>query len=82
MTHCGASVMLEGVCCGLPLLTWPLFADQFINEQLALKVLGIGVSAGAKWALNEGGEEKFGVQVRRLEVKVAIEKVNVLVLSS
>ncbi|CAI9104601.1 OLC1v1003307C1 [Oldenlandia corymbosa var. corymbosa] len=47
VTHCGWNSVLEGVCSGLPMVTCPLFADQFFNEKLLTDVLKIGVSAGA-----------------------------------
>jgi hypothetical protein len=37
---------LEVVAAGLPMATWPFFAEQFINEQLIVDVLGIGLSVG------------------------------------
>lgn len=74
LTHCGANGIQEGVCSGVPLMTWPLFSDQFINEQLVVKVLKIGVSVGAKWAVNEGEEDKYGIQVKKEDVRDAIEK--------
>nr|WGG89226.1 glycosyltransferase UGT36 [Helleborus thibetanus] len=46
MTHCGWNSTLEGICAGLPLITWPMFAEQFINEKLLTQVLKIGVSVG------------------------------------
>lgn len=74
LTHCGANGIQEGVCSGVPLVTWPLFSDQFINEQLVVKVLKIGVSVGAKLPVNEGEEDKYGIQVKREDVKAAIDK--------
>ncbi|CAA0807509.1 UDP-glycosyltransferase 73B3 [Striga hermonthica] len=34
MTHCGWNSILEGVCAGVPMVTWPAFAEQFYNEKL------------------------------------------------
>ena len=34
--------MLEGLCSGLPMITWPLLADQVFNEKLVVQVLRIG----------------------------------------
>lgn len=46
MTHCGWNSTLEGITAGLPLITWPLFAEQFSNEKLVVQVLKIGIQAG------------------------------------
>ncbi|KAK3144210.1 hypothetical protein QOZ80_4AG0310100 [Eleusine coracana subsp. coracana] len=46
MTHCGWGSTLEGVAAGVPMATWPLFAEQFINEKLVVDLLGIGVPVG------------------------------------
>ncbi|KAH6767096.1 UDP-glucosyl transferase 73B3 [Perilla frutescens var. hirtella] len=57
VTHCGWNSTLEGVCAGVPMVTWPLFAEQFFNEKLVTEVLRIGVSVGnKKWqrGANEG----------------------------
>ncbi|GAU42924.1 hypothetical protein TSUD_283470 [Trifolium subterraneum] len=48
VTHCGWNTTLESVYMGLPMVTWPLFAEQFYNEKLLVNVLKIGVSIGAK----------------------------------
>ncbi|KAI3847447.1 hypothetical protein MKW92_026931 [Papaver armeniacum] len=50
MTHCGWNSTLEGVSAGVPMITWPLFAEQFHNEKLVTQVLKTGIPAGAgKW---------------------------------
>ena len=33
---------------GVPMVTWPRYADQFFNEKLVVEVLKVGVSIGAK----------------------------------
>nr|KJB36979.1 hypothetical protein B456_006G185400 [Gossypium raimondii] len=61
LTHCG-------ICAGLPMITWPLLADQFMNEKLVVQVLGIGERVGADIAMKWGEEEPYGVMVKREEI--------------
>lgn len=75
LTHCGWNSTLEGVCAGVPMITWPQFAEQFFNEKLVVQVLNIGAGVGAQVVIHWGEEEKFGVKVKREELKNAIEKV-------
>ncbi|KAI3413106.1 Glycosyltransferase [Psidium guajava] len=48
VTHCGWNSVLEGVCAGVPMVTWPMFAEQFYNEKLVTQVLGIGIGVGSE----------------------------------
>ncbi|KAF8379448.1 hypothetical protein HHK36_028884 [Tetracentron sinense] len=42
----------SGVSAGLPMITWPLYAEHFNNEKLVTQVLKIGVEVGVKdWKL-------------------------------
>ncbi|KAL4592105.1 hypothetical protein LXL04_005089 [Taraxacum kok-saghyz] len=75
LSHCGWNSTLESVSAGVPMITWPQFAEQFINEKLVVQVLGIGVSVGVDSVVHVGEEDRFGVKVKREDVKKAIEKV-------
>ncbi|KAL0328360.1 UNVERIFIED_CONTAM: Scopoletin glucosyltransferase [Sesamum calycinum] len=48
VTHCGWNSTLEGMCAGMPMVTWPVSAEQFYNEKLVTEVLRTGVPVGSK----------------------------------
>nr|XP_023912781.1 scopoletin glucosyltransferase-like [Quercus suber]XP_023913374.1 scopoletin glucosyltransferase-like [Quercus suber] len=55
VTHCGWNSILEGVSAGVPMVTWPMRADQFYNAKLVTQVLKIGVDvASQQWKRMEG----------------------------
>lgn len=74
-THCGWNSTLEGICAGVPMATWPMFAEQFFNERMIVDILQIGVSLGVKEATRWGREEKVRGVIRREDVKKALERV-------
>ncbi|XVE61618.1 hypothetical protein DITRI_Ditri06bG0054800 [Diplodiscus trichospermus] len=74
LTHCGWNSTIEGISSGVPLITFPLFADQFSNEKLVVQILKIGVSVGVEKPTNFGEEDKTGVMVKKEDVKNAVEK--------
>ncbi|XVF01289.1 hypothetical protein REPUB_Repub04eG0075000 [Reevesia pubescens] len=73
MTHCGWNSTLEGVSCGVPMITWPISAEQFYNEKLITDVLKIGVKVGSvdwlSWNMEPRaavGRDKVEAAVKRL----------------
>lgn len=75
LTHCGWNSSIEGISAGVPMITWPLFADQVFNAKLIVEVLKVGVNVGEETALYWGEEKDKEVMVKREEVREAIEMV-------
>ncbi|KAK7395807.1 hypothetical protein VNO78_16377 [Psophocarpus tetragonolobus] len=74
ITHCGWNSTLEAICAGVPMVTWPLFHDQFMNESLVVNVLKVGVKVGVEIPTKWGKEVEVGVQVHKEDVERAIMK--------
>ncbi|KAK3412346.1 hypothetical protein EUGRSUZ_I01125 [Eucalyptus grandis] len=70
VTHCGWNSILEAVAAGVPMVTWPVAAEQFYNEKLVTQVLKIGVDIGVKQ-----GVIPFGDSVKSERVEEAVKRV-------
>ncbi|XWS62932.1 hypothetical protein CRYUN_Cryun06bG0053000 [Craigia yunnanensis] len=72
VTHCGWNSILEVVSAGLPMVTWPVFAEQFYNEKLVTQVLKIGIGVGVqKWV------EVVGDFVKKDAIEKAVKEIMV-----
>ncbi|EEF43660.1 abscisate beta-glucosyltransferase [Ricinus communis] len=73
VTHCGWNSTLEGVSCGVPMITWPITAEQFTNEKLITDVLKIGVKVGSmEWSSFK--DPPLGATVGRDKVETAVKR--------
>ncbi|KAF9675878.1 hypothetical protein SADUNF_Sadunf09G0079200 [Salix dunnii] len=73
MTHCGWNSTLEGVTAGVPMVTWPLGAEQFYNEALITDVLKIGIGVGSQ----EWSRCEQKLIVRKEDIEKAISQLMV-----
>ena len=72
VTHCGWNSTLEGVTAGVPMVTWPVTAEQFYNEKLVTQVLKNGISVGAlQWIRMVGGD------IKRQAIQKAVRQIMV-----
>ncbi|KAJ6819875.1 scopoletin glucosyltransferase-like [Iris pallida] len=72
VTHCGWNSLLEGLSAGLPMVTWPLSTEQFINEKLVVDVLRVGVK---NWDGFRTTVEEDKVTVKAEDIAAAVGKV-------
>lgn len=75
LTHCGWNSTMEGVSAGVPMITWPMFAEQFYNEKLIVQVLRIGVRIGVEVCMEWGEEKNGGIYVKKEDIKKAVDEV-------
>ncbi|XP_010925730.1 scopoletin glucosyltransferase [Elaeis guineensis] len=71
VTHCGWNSCMEGASAGLPMITWPLFAEQFFNEKLIVDVLRIGIAIGVKVCCSK---EEERMMVGREDIRRAVNE--------
>ncbi|KAK3129208.1 hypothetical protein QOZ80_6BG0473710 [Eleusine coracana subsp. coracana] len=64
VTHCGWNSTLEGVTAGVPMLCWPLYAEQMFNKVLMTQDMGVGVE-----------EEYMGGFIKAEEVEAKVRLV-------
>ncbi|KAF8653457.1 hypothetical protein HU200_062200 [Digitaria exilis] len=64
VTHCGWNSTLEAIMAGVPLLCWPLYAEQMLNKVLITVAMGIGVEL-------EGYKAGF-IKAAEVETKVRL----------
>ncbi|CAN1197396.1 Scopoletin glucosyltransferase [Linum perenne] len=73
LTHCGWNSTLEGVTAGVPMVTWPVLAEQFLNEKLLTDVVKIGARVG----VNQGavyGEMVWSEAIEKAVRRVMVEE--------
>ncbi|GFQ01648.1 UDP-glycosyltransferase 89b1 [Phtheirospermum japonicum] len=61
LTHCGWNSALESIVAGVPMLAWPMGADQYLNATLLVDQLGVAlrVCQGAETVLDSDDLVQF-----------------------
>ncbi|KAH7657243.1 UDP-glucuronosyl/UDP-glucosyltransferase protein, partial [Dioscorea alata] len=70
LSHCGWNSTSEAVSNGVPMITWPQFADQFLNERLVVEFLRIAIAIGVKKPVFYYGENE--IPIKRVDVERAV----------
>ncbi|PWA93915.1 UDP-glycosyltransferase 73E1 [Artemisia annua] len=65
--------ILESTYAGVPMVTWPFFADQFFNKIFIVEILKIGVRMSVEIPVPFGEEDMFEVLVKKEDVKTVVE---------
>jgi hydroquinone glucosyltransferase len=57
LTHCGWNSIMESISMGVPMITWPLYADQMLNGRFCVDVLNIAIAVDKKFKEIVGRKE-------------------------
>jgi hypothetical protein len=61
VSHCGWNSVLEGVVAGVPMIAWPLYAEQHVNRNVMVDDMKIAVAVEQR----EGDRFVSGVEVEK-----------------
>ncbi|KAL5582536.1 hypothetical protein UlMin_014978 [Ulmus minor] len=85
LSHCGWNSVMEGVCAGVPILAWPMMAEQYLNARMVAEEIKVGLRVetcdglvrgfvkwdGLKKMVKELMEGDLGKEVRKKVKEVA-----------
>jgi hydroquinone glucosyltransferase len=82
VTHCGWNSVLEAVCEGVPMITWPMYAEQRLNRLIMVEEMKValklyetnGFVSGAELGerVKELMESNHGIEIRERILKMKI----------
>ncbi|ESQ50585.1 hypothetical protein EUTSA_v10022671mg [Eutrema salsugineum] len=66
LSHCGWSSVLESLTKGVPIVAWPLYAEQWMNATLLTEEIGVAVRTSVLPAKKVIGREEVASLVRKI----------------
>jgi coniferyl-alcohol glucosyltransferase len=74
LTHCVWNSVLESIVNGVPMIAWPLFAEQRMNATILMEELGVAIKSQVLESKGFVGREEIEKLVRKvMEEKEGIE---------
>ena len=73
VSHCGWNSILESLWCGVPIATWPLYAEQQLNAFQMVIELGLATAITLDYSIKK--LEIIRTMVKAAEIEVGIKKV-------
>ncbi|XXG73353.1 hypothetical protein AAC387_Pa07g2285 [Persea americana] len=68
LSHCGWNSVLESICAEVPILAWPMMAEQPMNAKMVVEELGIGLRVKEEGGGGVVGWEEVKEMVKELMV--------------
>ncbi|WMV15192.1 hypothetical protein MTR67_008577 [Solanum verrucosum] len=90
LSHCGWNSVIESMCAKVPILAWPMMADQHMNARMVLEVIKIGLRVetcdgsvrgfvnweGLEKAIKELMEGEKGIEARKKVMEIGEAAIN------
>ncbi|KAJ1378310.1 UDP-glycosyltransferase family, conserved site [Sesbania bispinosa] len=73
VSHCGWNSVIESVSCGVPVVGWPLYAEQRMNAAMLAEEVGIAVRLEVTESTGVVGREELAKAIRKIMDKEDIE---------
>ncbi|XXG73356.1 hypothetical protein AAC387_Pa07g2288 [Persea americana] len=68
LSHCGWNSVLESICAEVPILAWPMMAEELMNAKMVVEELGIGLRVKEEGGGGVVGWEEVKEMVKELMV--------------
>lgn len=75
LSHCGWNSTLESITNGVPMITWPLYAEQRMNATLLSEELGVAIRPTALPSKDVVRGEEIEMMIRRIMVDKEGDKI-------